>query len=733
MVARPGNNAKSTSTPPGVAVDKIRERLKVLERLVKDLGSELESSATVSQPESHPSTDSSAHATEASAATPQTGRVILDDSDQVRYVSSGFWSRIDHELDNLKEETRVYDNDDVEDVVAGVQHQGVSLASGSETDRSPLERNGFILNHGLGFAGHDTSTLMPMASQIPYLLEVYSERVHTILALPHMPSFKAFLQKRRNGRIDGSPSEEALMFSVFYAGICSLDDEDVSASFNVHKSELLSKYRIGLEHNLAKADFLNHPSNTLIEAFNIFLALARRHESPKYVWMITGLVVRMAHYLGLHRDGAKSKHVTPFQVEMQRRNWWTLTALDMRVTEDQGSELAIPHGSYSTKSPSNVNDTDIWPEMAEPPIERYGPTDTTFLRLCSDSGRSMQESMAAGTTVTVDEHNQRLNDLKQKWDQEFLGLPDAPQHPTYLAAAGTLRVILGRFTLLSYPPVVYSSPDVIISNEIRTKLLVAAIEVAEHNHALNSDPGCQPWKWVYQTQQHWHAVVYLLIEICRRPWSSTIERAWIALHSPWLVPIRTPIDKSLGIWVPVRRLMARAREHRENEIARLQADPEAAVKIDEDDQQQIPVPSSSITFPTYFESGMFRKRWQQLVRPTAATNTSTFGSMSSTISKTQESTNFDALFDSVPDAKNTQGVALSPHDKQTPHLPTPNSGVDSSIPEPWFGGAMDLSDTTNLNSFLGTDMELDFGDLMNDANTLNFDWNEWFESAQGMI
>ena len=713
-------------------MDKVRDRLKVLEKLVKDLSCELESSPTVFQPESLPSTTSSTQALVDTTARAEVGRVILDDSNQARYVSSGFWSRIDHELDSLKEETRGYDLDDVQSAEAEAQNQSKSLSTAAEAELTPLGHHALLLNHNIRLTGNDASALLPMASQIPFLLEVYSERVHAILALPHMPSLKSRLQQRRGALIERSPSEEALMFSVFYAAICSLDDEDVTSSFNVPKTELLSRYRTGLEYNLAKADFLNNPSSTLIEAFIIFLALARRHESPKYVWMMTGLIVRMAHYLGIHRDGSMSKHITPFQVEMQRRIWWNLAALDMRVTEDQGSELAIPYDSYSTKSPSNINDTDIWPAMAEPPSERYGPTDATFLRLCSDSARTVQESMAAGTTVTIDEHKHRLSDLKQKWDSEYLSLPDAPQHRTYLAAAGTLRVILGRLTLLSFPPVVYSSPDASISTEIRTRLLVAAIEVAEHNHALNSDPSCQPWRWVYQTQQHWHAVIYLLIEICRRPWSSTIERAWVALQSPWLVPIRTPIDKSLGIWAPVRKLMIRARKHRESEIKLLQAAPEAAAKFEELDQQQIPVPSSSTTFPTYFDPQLFRERWRQLVRPRAATTMNTLDNTSSAVSGNKNSNNFNGLSSSSADPNYLLGMAPSQYDNQPPIASTQNGGVLASVSEPWVGGAMDFTDTTNLDAFLGIDMNVDLDDLMNEANAfdLNFDWNSWFESVK---
>ena len=717
-----------------MSADRILDRLKLLERLVQDLSGELEqaratSTAAASQSGSHPPEASSTHAVHASATTPQAGRIILDDSDRVRYVSSAFWSHVDHELDSLKEDTLGYENDETEGAFEGAQSQSKSSSSAVEADRSPLDRHAFLLKHILSFASHDTSALLPMASQIPFLLEVFSERVHFVIGLPHLPSLKKLLQHRRSGRMESTlPGEEALVFSVFYAAICSLDEDEVTTSFNVSKNELVLKYRIGLEHALAKADFLNNPTDILIQAFVIFLALARRHDSPKFAWMMTGLVVRMAHYLGIHHDGSGSKHITPFQVEMQRRIWWNLCALDMRATEDQGTELAIPHGSYSTSIPSNINDADIWPEMEQLPLEHPGPTNVTFLRLCSKITRNTQEMMAAGATATVDDHNHRLSDLAQELDREYFSLTDESRDPAYLTAAGVMRVALGRLTILAFLPVLCSSPSVNFSADMSIKLLVAAIDVIEHNHALNSDASCQPWRWVYQTQQHWHAVVYLLIEICRRPWSSIIERAWVALQSPWLVPVRAPIDKNFSVLVPLRRLMARARKQRENELIRLQNDPDAAANIEREDQQQIPIPSSSTTFPTYFQDEIFHKRWHQLIHPV-----STLSGTSPTVSNNRDMNNLDVHSGSSGHVNNVHKMAPLPHDDQPPFAATLNGGVASSASEPWLGAPMYLTDGTNLNTFLGTDTEMELIDVMNDSDWNSFDWTSWFESAKGTL
>lgn len=75
--------------------------------------------------------------------------------------------------------------------------------------------------------------------------------------------------------------------------------------------------------------------------------------------MMTGIVIRMAQYLGLHGDGTNFSHLTSFEIEMRRRLWWTVCRLDLRASEDQGVDLAVASGSFDTKPPSNINDADI--------------------------------------------------------------------------------------------------------------------------------------------------------------------------------------------------------------------------------------------------------------------------------------------------------------------------------------------------------------------------------------
>jgi hypothetical protein len=386
-------------------------------------------------------------------------------------------------------------------------------------------------------------------------------------------------------------------------------------NFGSSKTELNLKYRRGLEYALAKADFLNAPDLALIQAITIFLYLARRHDSPRFVWMMTGLVIRMTQYLGLQRDGGHLEHLTPFEIEMRRRVWWAVYLLDLRASEDQGTDLTIQNGSFDTKVPLNINDTDISPESKQIPTERDGVTDMSFVLICigvADVSRQMMGLSATHGAAGLEEQSRLLNEIYLKFEQGYLWKTAESGDIAYWVVVTVARLVMAKMTLIVFLPVLFSSPSDHFSDELKTKLLVSAIEVAEYNHALNSEQACRHWRWVYQTYTHWHAIVFLLIEISRRPWSPTVERAWVALHSSWLIPAHIPIDQDVRMWFPLRKLMAKARKHRDAELERLRADPQAAARLDVEDRK-VPIPSSSVPSAAGSTTDIFRERWRKLL------------------------------------------------------------------------------------------------------------------------
>lgn len=526
------------------------------------------------------------------------------------------------------------------------------------------------------------------------------------------------------------------------------------SNFGSSKTDLNLKYRLGLEHALAKADFLNSPELGLVQALIIFLSLARRHDSPRFVWMMTGIVIRMAQYLGLQRDGANFERLAPYEVEMRRRAWWAVCMLDLRASEDQGTDLAIAGGSFDTKIPLNINNADIAPDSKLIPVERSGLTDMSMARCQAGLLDIMRQLMLStkGDAAGVEAKSRMLSQIYEKYEEAFLQYIPKEGNIEYWVGVTVARLVMAKMTLIVFLPVLFTAGSKDLSEELRAKLLISAIEVAEYNHALNAEQECRRWRWIYQTYTHWHAIVYLMIEASRRPWSPIVERAYVALHSSWLIPDQSLMDRNLRIWVPLRKLMAKVRKHREAELKRLEADPDAAYWLEIEDQK-MPIPSSSSLLSTNLSESStytFQQAWRQLVArspglnpsmqipglfSTALSDSSTSISYSNipvtstaslnTLDSSSELFTHPASFaqQSIPIGTSYSNATSSQFAGPT----APSSSINySGVGTTGLGGIpwlwADFDSSADLSPTLDTNMELD-GEM---------DWYNWVQSATGL-
>ncbi|KAI1824989.1 hypothetical protein F4861DRAFT_548043 [Xylaria intraflava] len=539
----------------------------------------------------------------------QFGRLVLNDPGRSRYVTSEFWSRVNDELDQIKVETEGledggFDSSDEDEML------GTSQAT-NELDRTPFERHSFLFGHNLNSPGPDLAALYPLPSQIPFLLDIFAENVNFVFKIVHMPTIRRMTRPERSGEaVRMTPANEALMFSIYYAAITSMEGDDVVRNFGATKADLNLKYRLGLEHALAKSNFLNVLDIVVVQALAIFLFLVRRHDSPRFVWMMLGLAIRMAQGLGLQRDGAHFKHLTPFEVETRRRVWYALCALDVRSSQDQGTDFTIQYGSFDTELPKNINDDDIDVHTKESPEERKGLTDTTICIVSLGINNISRQMMLPG--VSIDDQRRLLQDSYQSLEERYLRFATESGDMIYRELVLVARLLGAKLMLLSHLPILFSSPSENFSDNLRNELLVAALGVVELNHSLYAERAYRRWRWIFQTYTHWHSILYLLLDICRRPWSPIVERAWIALHSPWLIPGKAKVHKATQTWAPVRRLILKARKHRETELERLRGNMAAASQLEANDRK---IPAPPIVGALYADSAaaVSRDKWRRLV------------------------------------------------------------------------------------------------------------------------
>lgn len=100
-----------------------------------------------------------------------------------------------------------------------------------ELQRTASERHAFLFQHNLNSSGPDIRELHPLPSQVPFLLDVFKENVNTAVQIVHMPTINKMARRSRGSDINKlTPANEALMFSIYYAAITSMEEDDVSPS-----------------------------------------------------------------------------------------------------------------------------------------------------------------------------------------------------------------------------------------------------------------------------------------------------------------------------------------------------------------------------------------------------------------------------------------------------------------------------------------------------------------------
>lgn len=499
------------------------------------------------------------------------------------------------------------------------------------------------------------------------------------------------------------------------------------------------KYRVGLEHALSKADFLGKPDITLVQALVSFLFIARRHDTPSYIWMMTGLAIRMGIALGLQRDGSQFPNLSPYDIEIRRRAWWNLVMLDMRSSEDLGVDFTIQTGSFDTQLPSNVNDADLFPGMKDTPEAKEGVTDTTAAIAWCGMCQVTKEMMALNPRPTQEEQYQFLNQYYERLNETYLQYENPEGNINYWLTLTVTRMVVSKMTLIIYLPLLFSSPNEqydTFATDIQSRLFTSAIEVIEYNHSLNSEPAYRPWRWIFQTCTHWHAIIYLLLSVVRRPWSAMSERAWVALHSTWLFPAQSTEQKDHGVWIPLKKLMTKARRYRAAELSRLAHDPASShqLALEEESMMQ---PKSKGPLPGEDSAAQFRQRWRQLLDKKC----------SSVVSSQQPNFTQNALFN--PATASSTGSHISWDVFVDPSLSqTTLSSQVANVPLEWSdppGPGMDFStwlwtgdSHTNTNvDIMNTDFSLDTGADIQDSRETSeeagdVDWNSWLATAKGM-
>ncbi|PYH94232.1 hypothetical protein BO71DRAFT_325894 [Aspergillus ellipticus CBS 707.79] len=423
--------------------------------------------------------------------------------------------------------------------------------------------DGFLF--GFHSLSHSLHEYLPPKPKIPMLWNTWLENVAPLTPIVHKATAKQLFLTATQDPNSLDKNNEALFLAMCLVSIISMSSEQCLAQCGEERDAAVKRYRFAVEQAFAKANLLNTQSLTLLQAVVIFLIGIRREDDTKFVWSMTALVLRLAQGLGLHRDGMNFG-LKPFETEMRRRLWWHICLLDIRAAEDHGSDAQIHERLYDTRLPLNINDDGITPEMTEPPKEHVGWTEMTFCLIRCDITVAVRRvsyacpngHFAARTRqINPDNCGHLIRSINDRIEQRYIKHCDM-NVPIQWVCATIGRLILTKLWLVVHHPMTRPERGLTLSHANRESLFATSVEVAEFQRLMGADHNTYKWSWLFATNMQWHAIAYILSELCVRPLSPLTDRAWTSVSTLYGDWVRNSKQRKGMLWRPLSRLMKRA-------------------------------------------------------------------------------------------------------------------------------------------------------------------------------
>ncbi|KAF6233405.1 hypothetical protein HO173_008337 [Letharia columbiana] len=562
-IPRRGRDANYPN-PPAQKQTELLGRLRRLEAMVGDLGSQVEHATAVNQ-ENHPVEKSTSTTSvtlsetagldhplalnsQSASGNPPTTRdgmqtdsgmakgtpdsgpvsdelgelVVAHDGDLV--VADRFWTVFCKEVEHIFE------------AVHGptATHFDGDSSSSSVSMSGNRRHNGFynfLLRHTS--AGHQREDLYPLPSQMLFLWQIYMDNVDPFMKVLHVPTMTKVNRELRGSYHSLGPSMQALVLVISLAAIMSLEDDEVRMNFNADKDQIVARYRLGTEQALEQADFLDNPDIIVLQALTIYLGVLQHTGETRSAWFLAGALVRVSVSMKLHRDGSHFANITPFEIEMRRRLWWQICFIDSRSEDLQVSKYKLSEGMFDTEIPANTDDGFLDPGMSKPPVVAERWTDmTVFLIHCEIWKLSRRLQFLTGASYALPPNmDQRLELFQQSQatiEDTYLKHLN-PKQPLHSFVATSARLFLTKVDLILHTKhhVARATEPQPADTSQSNKVFMSSLSIIEYTYALQNEPSWSGWSWQIQGRQPpWNALRVVFGEVCARRWEPIYERAW---------------------------------------------------------------------------------------------------------------------------------------------------------------------------------------------------------------
>ncbi|KAM7198417.1 C6 transcription factor domain containing protein [Naviculisporaceae sp. PSN 640] len=472
-----------------------------------------------------------------SSPKPDAGHVIKHGG-HPRFVDNLMWNSLRDELPDDEEYTPVIDGTD--DELTAVDENG------------SLSPEILLFNHVSPSIGNPEQ-IGPSLPQILKLWQIFLDNFNPLVKLFHAPSVQLIIHQAVVDSGSLGKSEKALLCAIYQCAVITLTDEECMAQLNEPRGTLFSRYSLMTQQALVQTGFLKSTDLTSLQAFTLYLLAMRGRADAQTQWIHTGMAGRLGQAMGLHREQSL-KNCSPFEAELRRRLWWHIVVSDHqagRIIGVSTRDIPAPYMT-DTKHPVNINDSDLYPEMKEPPVSRNYPTEMIFcavrheVGLCITQlnlgvGPPSQSQTLAQKLGRIDECEQKINAMLTHCDLSI---------PLHLMATVMGRSAVGQLRFNTLHSAARSSNDT--TPETSGRLFGLALGILEELCRCLSTPNLKRFLWHMRTVHPFQYIIFVLKQLLARPDGDEVPRAWAIinriyqLRPDFVNDVKNPLFFALG-------------------------------------------------------------------------------------------------------------------------------------------------------------------------------------------
>ena len=197
------------------------------------------------------------------------------------------------------------------------------------------------------------------------LVECYFNTSETLLRVLHIPSFRRAYEAVWDPDHNPDPAFLVQLKLVMAMGATTYD-----AGFSLRPSAVRWLYEA--QAWLSTPEFKHRLTLASLQA-NILLLIAREAAGvgEDLCWIAVGSTLRIAMYMGLHRDPASMGPVTtPLVAEMRRRLWNTVLEIALQSSINSGGPPLISLDEFDTEPPGNYDDDQLTGVQGDMPLPK---------------------------------------------------------------------------------------------------------------------------------------------------------------------------------------------------------------------------------------------------------------------------------------------------------------------------------------------------------------------------